>query len=575
MSKMMRRAVPWLLLVVLLIGITPRKVEAAVRLNKNSATVGIHQTMTLKVTGTNAKVKWKSSNKKVATVSSKGIVTGRKKGTVTITAKVKRKKYKCRVTVVQSVTKVKLNRFAVVMKKGESMGIKATVSPWNANNRSVTWKSSNPKVATVNKYGAVKAVGKGNATITAVAKDGSWKKASCRVTVRQPVTGLRMNRASTSIKKGSSISLGAVASPWDASNKSVTWKSSNTRVATVDSKGTVRAVGKGAASITATANDGSGKRSSCTVTVTQPVTGISLNRASASLKIGNTLSLSAAVSPWDANNRNVTWKSSNTRVATVNSAGSVKAVGKGTASITATANDGSGKSSACRVTVTEPAPAAPQKPEKPAEPKEPEKPVEPKEPEKTEEAETDKTDSTAATEDPVTDAPESSGADDKQPSGENDDTETVVSIGATASEEETDSADTGSLEATESAHTHTWVDLTKTVHHNEKSHTEKKQVGTETVVDKEAWDEDVYKTVAKCSACGYFSEDEGKVDIHTIKEHNGEASWSINKVKTNTIHHDAVTHEEPVFENVKVVDEEAWDEIMVAGQKCSGCGVTR
>ena len=354
MSKMMRRAVPWLLLIVLLIGVTPRKAEAAVRLNKSSATIGIYQTIALKVTGTNAKVKWKSSNKKVATVSSRGVVTGRKKGTATITAKVKGKKYKCRVTVIQRVTKIKLNRFAVVMKKGGSMGLKATVSPWNADNKSVTWRSSNPKVVTVNKYGAVKAVGKGNATITATARDGSWKKAFCRVTVRQPVTGLRMNRASASIKRGGSISLGAVVSPWDASNKSVTWRSSNTRVATVDSRGTVRAVGKGTASITATAKDGSGKRSFCTITVTQPVTGISLNRTSASMKTGNTLSLSASVSPLSANNRGLTWKSSNTSVVTVNSTGQVKAVGRGTATITAVANDGSGKKAACSITVVQP-----------------------------------------------------------------------------------------------------------------------------------------------------------------------------------------------------------------------------
>ena len=662
MSKMMRRAVPWLLLMVLLIGVTPRKAEAAVRLNKSSATIGIYQTITLKVTGTNAKVKWKSSNKKVATVSSRGVVTGRKKGTATITAKVKGKKYKCRVTVIQRVTKIKLNRFAVVMKKGGSMGLKATVSPWNADNKSVTWRSSNPKVVTVNKYGAVKAVGKGNATITATARDGSWKKAFCRVTVRQPVTGLRMNRACASIKRGGSISLGAVVSPWDASNKSVTWRSSNTRVATVDSRGTVRAVGKGTASITATAKDGSGKRSSCTITVTQPVTGISLNRTSASMKTGNTLSLSASVSPLSANNRGLTWKSSNTSVVTVNSTGQVKAVGRGTATITAvandgsgkkaacsitvvqpvtgislnktsvsmktgeslllsaavspsnannrnvtwrssdanvatvningsvkavgegtatiiaTANDGSGKNSACHITVAEPAPIISQEPQKPTELEE------------TEETGTDKTGNTETTEvpeptgstettevpeptgstettevpepteNPVEDTPESPlGADDGHPSEESD-TEPVVSAGDT--------------ETTELSHTHTWIDVTKTVHHDEKSHTEMKQVGTKTVVDQEAWDEDVKRSVAVCKKCGYVSENAGDVANHIANEHDCEASYTVKTIKT-TKHHDAVTHEEPIYENVKVVDEEAWDETVVTGQKCSECNATR
>ena len=638
MSKMMRRAVPWLLLIVLLIGVTPRKAEAAVRLNKSSATIGIYQTITLKVTGTNAKVKWKSSNKKVATVSSRGVVTGRKKGTATITAKVKGKKYKCRVTVIQRVTKIKLNRFAVVMKKGGSMGLKATVSPWNADNKSVTWRSSNPKVVTVNKYGAVKAVGKGNATITATARDGSWKKAFCRVTVRQPVTGLRMNRASASIKRGGSISLGAVVSPWDASNKSVTWRSSNTRVATVDSRGTVRAVGKGTASITATAKDGSGKRSFCTITVTQPVTGISLNRTSASMKTGNTLSLSASVSPLSANNRGLTWKSSNTSVVTVNSTGQVKAVGRGTATITAvandgsgkkaacsitvvqpvtgislnktsvsmktgeslllsasvspsnannrnvtwkssdanvatvningsvkavgegtatiiaTANDGSGKNSACHITVAEPAPIISQEPQKPTELEE------------TEETGTDKTGSTETTEvqepteNPVEDTIESPiGADDGQPSEESD-TEPVVSA--------------GDIETTEPSHTHTWVDVTKTVHHDEKSHIEKRQTGTKTVVDQEAWDEYIKETMAVCNKCGYSSKSGKDVAMHIVDEHDGNASYSAKKVNIK-IHHDAVTHEEPVYENVTIVDREAWDETVVTGQKCSGCGATK
>ena len=129
------------------------------------------------------------------------------------------------------------------------------------------------------------------------------------------------------------------------------------------------------------------------------------------------------------------------------------------------------------------------------------------------------------------------------------------------------------------AHTHTWVNMTKTVHHDEKSHTEKKQVGTETVVDKEAWDEDIYETkaVSVCKECGYTTSSTTDMEDHLVDKHDGDA-YSVEKrikERVNTEHHDAVTHEVPIYEDVKVVDEEAWDETVVTGQKCSGCGATK
>jgi hypothetical protein len=127
------------------------------------------------------------------------------------------------------------------------------------------------------------------------------------------------------------------------------------------------------------------------------------------------------------------------------------------------------------------------------------------------------------------------------------------------------------------AHTHTWVDVTKTVHHDEKSHTEKKQVGTKTVVDQEAWDEDTYETLTICKKCGYSSSNKRDVAEHIIDEHSDDdnVSYKTENVKTGSVHHDAVTHEEPVYENVKVVDEAAWDETVVTGQRCSICGATK
>ena len=140
-----------------------------------------------KVTGKNGKITWKSSNKKIATVNSKGKVTVKKKaGTVTITAKApngKKASVKLKVSKkAVKVTKVKITG-KKTMKAKKSQTLKAVAAPATAANQKVTWKSSNKKVATVNSKGKVTAKKKGTVTITATARDGSKKKASIKIKV--------------------------------------------------------------------------------------------------------------------------------------------------------------------------------------------------------------------------------------------------------------------------------------------------------------------------------------------------------------------------------------------------------
>ncbi len=169
------------------------------------------------------------------------------------------------------VTGVKLNKTSLSLEKGKTTAIKATVNPSNATNKSVTWTSSDTKVATVSD-GTVKAVAAGTAKITA--KTNNSKTATCKVTVKNPVinaTGVKLNKTSLELEKGKSEKLTATIIPSNASNKNVTWISSDTKVATV-SNGTVEAVSAGTAIITVlTAN---GKMTKCEVKVSQTGIGI-------------------------------------------------------------------------------------------------------------------------------------------------------------------------------------------------------------------------------------------------------------------------------------------------------------
>ena len=172
--------------------------------------------------------------------------------------------------------------------------------------------------------------------------------------ITQPVTGVSLNKSSTTLEVGKTETLIATIFPANSVSKGITWTSSNTSVATVSdgsvSGGTITAKAPGTATITVRTIDG-GYTASCTVTVTQPVTGVSLNKSNTTLKVGETETLTTMVSPTTASNKGVSWTSSNTSVATVSN-GTITAKSSGTATITVRTNDG-GYTASCSVTVTE------------------------------------------------------------------------------------------------------------------------------------------------------------------------------------------------------------------------------
>ena len=258
-------------------------------------------------------------------------------------------------SVIYKVTQVELGKTSLTLNVGDEENLIPTITPDNATDKSVTWESSASGVATVDTSGKVTAVSVGTATITATAADGSGEKATCSVTVNAaaivPVESVSLDKTSLELTEGGTARLTATILPDNATNKNVTWSTSDASIATV-TDGVVTAVAPGTATITVTTEDGS-KTATCAVTVaaaTVPVTGVTLNKTSTSLYVGDTETLTATVAPDNATDRAVNWTSSNPSVATVEN-GVVTAVGAGTATITVTTQDNDYTAS-CTVTVS-------------------------------------------------------------------------------------------------------------------------------------------------------------------------------------------------------------------------------
>ena len=250
------------------------------------------------------------------------------------------------------VSRIDLNKTGVSLTNGQTVQLIAVAYPLNARNRAVSWGTSNPSVATVDQSGNVTAVTAGTCTITCYATDGSGVKATCSVVVTQLVTSITLSPTSLTINIGDTYRIYHTVNPSNASNDYVSWSSSNTSVATVDQSGNVKAVDKGSCTITCSSNDGSGVKATCSVTVVQKVTGITLSPTSLSMIKGSSRVITATVLPSTASNPNVTWTSSNSNVASVNYAGKVTANALGACYVTCSATDGSGYYAVCYVNVT-------------------------------------------------------------------------------------------------------------------------------------------------------------------------------------------------------------------------------
>jgi len=226
-------------------------------------------------------VTWTSSDETIATVDENGLVQALAPGEVTITATTtdpsSTASASAKIIVGDAVQSITGLTSKVTVQKGKSHSFSVTAAPETALNKAVVWSSSKENIATVDKNGKVVGKGVGTVTITAEAADGSGVKATCEVTVIQPVTKLSASSDSKPVVfSGKTTTLRVSAAPTDATNKKVSWSSSDTYVATVDENGKVTGKHAGTATITAKAKDGSGKTCTFRLTV-EPAVPISLD----------------------------------------------------------------------------------------------------------------------------------------------------------------------------------------------------------------------------------------------------------------------------------------------------------
>ena len=184
-----------------------------------------------------------------------------------------------------------------------------------------------------------------------MAADGYGAKKTCEVTVKQQVTEIALSETTTSLWVGKTKTLTATISPTTANNTTVNWSSSNNNVATVSSKGVITAKGKGTCTITCTAADGYGTKSTCKVTVKQQVNSIDFGYETLTIACGEEKALTPTINPSNADVKTLIWKSTDKNVATITSEGVLTAVNPGTATITCTATDDFKKSSSITVIV--------------------------------------------------------------------------------------------------------------------------------------------------------------------------------------------------------------------------------
>lgn len=280
----------------------------------------------LAITSNGKKASWKSSNSKVVSVNTYGVITAKKAGTAVITAKTTKAEASCFINVRK--TSINISKSSISLEHGETIKLTAVTS----NGSDVTWKSSKTSIASIDEYGKVTG-NKPGETIIKASADSSF--ATCSVVVKKP--SLVLDKGSLCLYRGQTAKLSADVS----SGIKPTWKTNRKSVAIVDANGTVTAIKNGKAIISATVD---GVSQTCEITVEKP--NIVLSATELTIKKGEKATVTAFVS---SNNQPV-WSTSNTKILTINNNGEITTKMKGRAYVYASED---GTKVRCNVYVTE------------------------------------------------------------------------------------------------------------------------------------------------------------------------------------------------------------------------------
>ena len=366
-------------------GITLSKSEIVLE-NGHSEKIGY----VLAPEGATTVLTWKSLDSSIATVDNTGTVVGKKAGsTYIVVTSEDGYSETCKVTVTQQASGISLEMTELTLGVGDSYTVGVTFTPEDSTERLINWSSQNSKIASVNSDGTITGVSVGNTVI--FARIASGEMAQIMVTVNNKLGNMTLDKSKKTITVGATFTLKPIFTPSNASNKKVTWSSSNKSVATVSTSGKVKGIKGGTSMITcvskdggytasclvsvvekvtsvnsrgkvtakklgtctikAKATDGSGEYATCKIRVIRRATRLSISQSYIKLYEGNSRLLKAKVRPSNASNKRVKWSSSNSSIAVVSSKGKVTGVAEGTAKISVKTTDGSNIKATCVVKV--------------------------------------------------------------------------------------------------------------------------------------------------------------------------------------------------------------------------------
>lgn len=352
----MKKVYLYFLELILLLGISSSKVYALMEIEQNEIYLGLGYSEKIKTTGTASNnLIWTTTNNDIVSVTNTGIVTGKSVGIANISLTDGVTTTTCRIHVINNyiaLDEIKLSENSTTLNINQTKKIPVSLVPSNASNNKIYYQSNDSSIASVDSSGNVTGRKDGTTYITITAED---KSAIYKVTVISKVSlkGISIPN-SYELKEGETGKLSVVYNPSNATNKAVTWKSSNTSVVTVDSSGNLKAISSGSATITATSSDGAYiATSKITVNaIDKTLKSIALNKKEITIEKGKNETLTVSFNPANAENKDVKWSSSNEKVATVEN-GRITALKPGTAEIKVVSTEGKYEA-VCKVIVPSP-----------------------------------------------------------------------------------------------------------------------------------------------------------------------------------------------------------------------------